>query len=239
MLEGCLPLIMFSRSFFARIVWSLSLTALCLPGFGADTNSLEAAAPAITQRNDDVTNAPAPPEPAKAGAVPEVNSAWVLSPNDGIAMTVFSEEDLSAKTTIDVNGLVMLPLLGEVKIGGMTLGQATTRIQQLYNQDYLVNPQVNLVVEKFAARHFSVLGQVQRPGSFDFPQNEPVNLLQAIAMAGGYTRLGAPSKVSVRRVENGAPKIYRLNAEEISQDQKKKSFDVLPNDIITVGERTF
>ena len=154
-------------------------------------------------------------------------------------MTVFSEEDLNAKTTIDVNGMVMLPLLGEVKIGGMTLGQATAKIQQLYNQDYLVNPQVNLVVEKFAARHFSVLGQVQRQGSFDFPQNEPVNLLQAIAMAGGYTRLGAPSKVSVRRVENGAPKIYRLNADEMSQDQKKKSFDVLPNDIITVGERTF
>jgi polysaccharide export outer membrane protein len=119
------------------------------------------------------------------------------------------------------------------------LAQATTKIQQLYDRDYLVNPQINLVVEKFGARRFSVLGQVQRPGSFDYPQNEPVNLLEAIAMAGGYTRLGAPSKVSVRRMENGSAKIYKLDADQMSRDQKEKSFQVLPNDIVSVGERTF
>ena len=135
--------------------------------------------------------------------------------------------------------MVMLPLLGQVKIGGMTLGQATAQIQQLYNRDYLVNPQVNLIVEKFAARRFAVMGQVQHPGSFDFPQNEPVNLLEALAISGGYTRLGAPSKVSVRRVENGSPKIYRLDADAIAKDQKKKPFEILPNDVITVGERNF
>jgi protein involved in polysaccharide export with SLBB domain len=83
------------------------------------------------------------------------------------------------------------------------------------------------------------MGQVQHPGSFDFPQNEPVNLLEALAISGGYTRLGAPSKVSVRRVENGSPKIYRLDADAIAKDQKKKPFEILPNDVITVGERNF
>ena len=154
-------------------------------------------------------------------------------------MTVYQEDDLKSKTIIDVDGMVMLPLLGQVKIGGMTLGQATAQIQQLYNRDYLVNPQVNLIVEKFAARRFAVMGQVQHPGSFDFPQNEPVNLLEALAISGGYTRLGAPSKVSVRRVENGSPKIYRLDADAIAKDQKKKPFEILPNDVITVGERNF
>jgi polysaccharide biosynthesis/export protein len=154
-------------------------------------------------------------------------------------MTVYQEDDLKSETIIDVNGMVMLPLLGQVKVGGLTLGEATTQIQQLYNKDYLVNPQVNLVVEKFAARRFAVLGQVQHPGSFDFPQNEPVNLLEAIAISGGYTRLGAPSKVSVRRVENGSSKIYHLNADAMAENQNKKQFEILPNDIITVGERTF
>jgi protein involved in polysaccharide export with SLBB domain len=45
-----------------------------------------------------------------------------------------------------------------------------------------------------------------------------VSLLEAVAMAGGYTRLGAPSKVSVRRVENGAPQIYHLDAGQLAQD---------------------
>ena len=167
------------------------------------------------------------------------NAIWVLSPNDEIVMTVYQEDDLKTTTTIDVNGMVMLPLLGEVNVGGMTLAQATARIEQFYDKDYLVKPKVNLVVDKFAERHFAVLGQVQRPGSFDFPQNAPVSLLEAIAMAGGYTRLGAPSKVSVRRIENGASKIYHLDADQLAQDPKKKLFQVLPNDVITVGERAF
>jgi polysaccharide export outer membrane protein len=170
---------------------------------------------------------------------PGSDSARKLSPNDAISMTVYQENDLATKTIIDRNGMVMLPLLGQVKIGGLTIGQATERIQQLYNKDYLVNPRVNLIVEQFAELRFAVLGQVQHPGSFDFPQNESVNLLEAIAIAGGYTRLGAPSDVDVRRIENGSPKIYHLNAEAMSKDSKRAPFEILPDDIITVGERTF
>jgi polysaccharide export outer membrane protein len=169
----------------------------------------------------------------------ELDSARKLSPNDAISMTVYQEDDLATKTIIDKNGMVMLPLLGQVKVGGMTTGQATGRIQQLYNKDYLVNPRVNLIVEQFAGRRFAVLGQVQHPGSFDFPQNESVNLLEAIAMAGGYTRLGAPSNVDVRRIENGSPQIYHLDAKEMSKDSKQSPFEILPDDLIIVGERNF
>jgi len=217
----------------------MCLLSIFVSGFCAGTNSQEISAPAMTPATAAGINHPAPPVLTQSGDVNGADSAWVLRPNDEILMTVYQEDDLKSKTIIDVDGMVMLPLLGQVKIGGLTLGQATAQIQQLYNRDYLVNPQVNLIVEKFAARRFAVLGQVQHPGSFDFPQNEPVNLLEAIAISGGYTRLGAPAKVSVRRVENGSPKIYSLNADAIAKDQKKKPFEILPNDIITVGERTF
>ena len=224
---------MFSYACFARRGWSLVLTAAgILAGCVGDPGQLIAAPASVAGTNHAAVAAAAADGHAD-------NSIWVLSPNDEIVVTVFQEDDLLTKTIIDVNGHVMLPLVGEVKIGGMSTAQATARIQQLYDQDYLVNPQVNLIVTKFAERHFAVLGQVNRPGSFDFPQNEPVSLLQAIAMAGGYTRLGAPSKVSVRRMENGAPQIYHLDADKLAEDLKKKSFQVLPNDVITVGERTF
>lgn len=225
---------MFSNFCLTRSGRSLVLTAVCTFAGCVGAYGQEAAALAGVSG----TNHHAAPAPTAAGGQAD-NSIWVLSPNDVIAMTVYQEEDLKTETTVDVNGTVMLPLVGEVKVGGMTLPQATAKIQQLYDKDYLVNPQVNLIVEKFSERHFAVLGQVQRPGSFDFPQNEPVSLLQAIAMAGGYTRLGAPSKVSVRRIENGTPQIYHLDADQLAQDLKKKTFQVLPNDVITVGERTF
>jgi len=225
---------MFSYPCFARAGWSRVLTAVCILAGCAGARGQEAAVPAsVSGTNQLVASATAAAD-SRAD-----NPVWVLSPNDEIIMTVFQEDDLSTKTTVDVNGMVMLPLLGEVKIGGMSMPQATAMIQQLYDKDYLVNPQVNLIVDKFADRHFAVLGQVQRPGSFDFPQNEPVDLLQAIATAGSYTRLGAPSKVTVRRIENGESKIYHLDADQIAQDPKKKTFQILPNDVITVGERNF
>ncbi len=226
---------MFLHASFTRAGWSPALTAVCILAGGIGCGGRGFAAPA----GGFGTNPPAASATVSADNTNADNSIWVLSPNDEIIMTVFQEDDLLTKTTVDVDGTVMLPLLGEVKIGGMTLPQATAKIQQLYDKDYLVKPKVNLIVDKFADRHFAVMGQVQRPGSYNFPQNEPVNLLEAIAMAGGYTRLGKPSNVSVRRIENGTPQIYRVDADQLAQDPKKKSFQILPNDVITVGERTF
>ena len=217
---------MFSRSGIAGGLVSACLAAACFPGFCADNNNPDISAPVMAANGVSGTNAMTDP-------------ARVLSPNDVILLTVYGEDDLTTKTIIDKNGMVMLPLLGQVKISGLTVGQATKQIQQLYDKDYLVKPQVNLIVEQFALRRFSVLGQVQRPGSFDFPQNDTVNLLEAIAMGGGYTRLGSPSKVTVRRLENGVTKVYHLDAGKMASVQTEKPFEILPNDVVDVGERTF
>ena len=64
-------------------------------------------------------------------------------------------------------------------------------------------------------------------------------MLEAIAIAGGYTRLASPGKVSVRRIENGSPKIYYFDTDKMAKDKEKKPFEILPDDIINVGERTF
>jgi polysaccharide export outer membrane protein len=216
---------MTSRNGFIGVLFSFCIGASCITGLCASENNQKGSGKADAA-------------PSSAAAAP-FDSARALSPNDVISVTVYGEDDLTAKTIIDKNGMVMLPLLGQVKLSGLTVKDATTKIQQLYDKDYLVNPQINVIVEQFAARRFSVLGQVQKPGSFDFPQNESVNLLEAIAMAGGYTRLGAPSRVRVRRQENGNEKTINLNAEEMSKDSKKKDFEILPDDIIYVDERTF
>jgi polysaccharide export outer membrane protein len=219
---------MISRPNFFGLCLLICLGANCASGWGAGNNEPAEAAPAVAKKPQPVETNEARPDAAR-----------LLSPNDLIAVTVYQEDDLKTETIIDKNGMVMLPLLGQVKISGLTTGEATTRIQQLYDKDYLVNPQVNLIVEKFAERRFAVMGQVQHPGNFDFPANESVNLLEAIAMAGGYTRLGAPSKVSVRRMENGSPKVYNLDATAMTRNPSKKPFEIMPDDIITVGERTF
>jgi protein involved in polysaccharide export with SLBB domain len=67
--------------------------------------------------------------------------------------------------------------------------------------------------------------------------DEPLNLLQAIATAGGYTRIGNPRKIIVERLVGDEKKIFKLNAESMAEDKKSKPFIVLPDDTISVGEK--
>ncbi len=181
----------------------------------------------------------ADPKDQSAPAAPAVEADRKLSPNDVIAISVYQEEDLAIKTTIDKKGLVMLPLLGQVSVDGLTASEARQRIQDLYGKDYLVNPQVNLLVEHYAERQYSVMGNVTKPGVYNFPPNRPVNLLEAIATAGGYSRIGSPKAVKVRRKENGQQKVYTLDADKMSKNSKEKPFEIQPDDIIDIPEKVF
>ena len=116
-------------------------------------------------------------------------------------MEVFGEEDLRTNGRLNGEGNLSLPLLGSVRLAGLNLTQAAARLTDLYGKDYLVNPKVNVTLVGYAKRRFTILGQVNRPGSFEMPEGSPggIDLLEAIAMAGGYTRIAAPERISVRR----------------------------------------
>ena len=162
-----------------------------------------------------------------------------LQPNDVLEVMVYQEPDLATKVTLDERGMVALPLIGPVKLAGLTLEQATAKIRDMYDKDYLVNPKVTIQVDQFAVLRFTVLGQVQKPGSFEFPPNETLNLLEGLAMAGGYTRLAAPNKVTLQRNVNGEQKVYHLDADAMARDKTNKPFQLLPDDTVTVEERVF
>jgi polysaccharide export outer membrane protein len=183
------------------------------------------------------TNAPAPT--LLAGAAASGPKLSRIGSADVLEVAVYQEEDLKAKVTVDAKGMVSLPLLGSVRVGGSTTDEAAATIRDLYGKDYLVNPQVTVAVTERAKRRFTVMGQVSRPGVFEFPPEESVNLLQAMAMAGGYTRLASPSKVTLQRMENGLPRTIRLDAQAMSRDPNTAPFQVLPDDVISVGERLF
>lgn len=167
-----------------------------------------------------------------------VQKTNVLNPNDVILVKVYQEPDMETRASIDRDGLITLPLLGTLQVTGKTPEQAANLIQDLYGRDYLVNPRVSLTLLEHARLRFTVMGQVQRPGSYEFPSDEPLNLLQAIAMAGGYTRMSAPSRITLQRIQNGQPALHALNGEQM-KSAKTQPFQVLPDDIITVGERIF
>jgi polysaccharide export outer membrane protein len=212
------------------IKWLAFLSLALLPAaWPQDTNS-----PAPSTTTTASARSTATPNPA--APVPDTR-AYVLRPADIVQVNVYQEDDMGAKARLEKDGTILLPLLGKVQIGGKNLEDASKAIRDLLAKDYLVNPQVSVTVAEYAKRRFIVLGQVQRPGSYEMPNEESLNLLQAIAMAGGYTRIGAPGKVTVQRVVNDEPKTFKLDAEAMSKDKNVKQFDIMPDDTITVGER--
>lgn len=163
----------------------------------------------------------------------------VLVPDDLVEVKVYQQPDLETRVRIVQDGRIIMPLLGAVAVGGKTVDQARAMIRDLLDKDYLVNPQVSLTIVEYAKRFFTILGEVQHPGTYEIQGESSLSLLQAIGLAGGYTRIGAPSKITVQRILNGQQKIYNLNAESMSKDEKTKPFEILPNDTITVGESLF
>ena len=182
---------------------------------------------------------PAGADDAAESASTVDSSNYVLGPNDIIQLKVYREADLESRVRIGKDGTATFPLIGTLNVGGKTLEAATKLVQQLLNKDFLVNPQVSLSVAEYAKRRFTVLGQVQKPGIFEIPTEEKVTLLQAIGMAGGYTRLAEPSRITVKRTVSSKEVLFQLNARAMAKDSGAQPFEVLPDDTITVGERIF
>ena len=164
---------------------------------------------------------------------------YLLSPNDVVHIQVFKEPNLDTKARVANDGSIIFPLLGPVALGGKSLGQATTFLQTLLEKDYLVSPQVTLEVVEFAKRRFTILGQVQKPGPYEFPDDQPtMNVIQAISMAGGYTRIAAPTKVKVRRKQGDRILTFNVDAKAMMKGNNKP-FEILRDDTVEVGESLF
>ena len=163
-------------------------------------------------------------------------AGYILTANDLVAVEVFGEGDLKTSARLNGEGNLSLPLLGSVHLAGFTLTQAVARLTDLYGRDYLVSPKVNVTLVGYAARRFTILGQVNRPGDYQMPESSPggIGLVEAIGIAGGYTRIAAPERISVRR----ANQLLKVNAKRIARGVAN-DFHIESGDIITVGESIF
>jgi len=210
--------------------------ALSLPGFMLAQTMPGTVAP---QPAAPSTSRAAASAPASTGGV-SAPAGYILSPTDQVAIEVFGEDDLRTSGRLNPEGNLSVPLLGSIHLAGLTLTQAASKLTELYSRDYLVNPKVNVTLLAYARRRFSILGQVNRPGSLEMPDGSPggIDLLEAIAMAGGYTRIAAPERITVRRQNASGDQIFKVNAKRFTKG-KGGGFLVEPGDTITVGESIF
>lgn len=151
--------------------------------------------------------------------------AYKLGPGDKVRVTVFNEKDLSGDFDVNDQGEIALPLIGQLKVLGHTISEVENSITQRYGKDYLVNPRVNVEVLNY--RPFFILGEVKNPGSY--PYVNGMTVLNAVALAGGYTPRADKDHVLIKHADNPT----------VGEKPAGQDANVLPGDVIRVPERFF
>jgi len=171
---------------------------------------------------------------------PEGKSEYKLQSTDVIIISVHNQPDLTTKTRLTTDGYITFPLLGKVSAQGLTVQELEQKMKALLEKDYLVTAQVVVFIEEYHPRQVSVIGEVKNPGKYDMPEEKDMTLMEAVAMAGGFTKHAEITKTKVMRMEGGAKKTITVNVEDITErSEKEKDIVLKAEDMVVVPESFF
>jgi len=167
-----------------------------------------------------------------------VGENYILKPSDVIQVSVYQEPDLDKSVRIEADGTVTLALVNKIKVSDLTVSEAQDLITQLYNRDYLVDPQISVLVTSFSPKLVRILGSVNRPGVIDMPPDREMTLTEAIANANGVSRLGNPKSITIKRVgADGETQQFEVNFNRILMNANAKDIVLEEGDTIWIPER--
>jgi len=184
------------------------LMTLSLPACSTSPPTLPAA--------DDITAAGAEgglrvPRPDQSGELipavvgipsdPGPMAAYRIGAFDLLKVEVFQVPELSRTERVSDDGMILMPLIGSIKVAGLTLREAEAAIAERFAERYLQNPQISIFVAEYASQKVTVIGHVKRPGVF--PLAGRTTLMQAIALAGGLEDIAKKKEIVVFRKQPG------------------------------------
>lgn len=177
------------------------------------------------------------PELSRRGSA--LDADYTIREGDMVQMTVFNEPELAASGRVRRDGTLQCPLIGAIRIMGMSQTSAARLIEEAYRKDYLVHPEVNLFVSQFTTQRVTVLGQVQKPGAHELPAEKRLTILQVLGVAGGPTRIANLKRVLVKRFVNGRQESIKVDVNGMVNGGNATMFYVQEDDVITVPESMF
>jgi polysaccharide export outer membrane protein len=157
-----------------------------------------------------------------------------LGPEDVIEVFVWKEPDLSTTVTIRPDGKISLPLANELEASGKTAAELQQEIV-VRLQRYITQPVVNVMVKQINSLKISVLGEVRKPDVYKIKNR--LTVLDAIAMAGGFTDLARPNRVIVLRNSVSGLQRITININQVVSEQHGTPFFLQPLDTVYVEGR--
>jgi polysaccharide export outer membrane protein len=208
-------------------------------------------APAAADASTELEPAPGTVAPQEAETTPESEGEeagaeapgeYQVGPGDVLELEVIGNPDLSRLPTVQTNGAILLPLLGEVQVAGLTVAEIQHKVTNLLEKDYLVNPQVVVAVKQYQSQYVSVVGEVNSPGRK--PLRGHTRLIDVLVDAGGFTSR-ASGEVVITRIDGTFPGGERTLVVRLSggtptpQDQINLELPLRNGDIITASPKYY
>jgi protein involved in polysaccharide export with SLBB domain len=163
-------------------------------------------------------------------------AAAALGPGDVFEVRVYGEQELSGVYQVGPEGDVIFPLCQKVVVGGLTPNGTADKLRACLAAGFIRDPQVSVLVKEYNSKKVFVFGEVQKPGTFAF--EDGMSVVQAVTLAGGFTKTAAQNSTSVTRRVNGVEAKMRVNVQDIALG-KAPNFTLEPGDIVFVPESLF
>ena len=156
-----------------------------------------------------------------------------LQPSDVLDLEYEYTPEYNQVATVEPDGTVRLKLLGSVKVEGMNLDQATAAIKEKASLT-LNKPEITLTLKEFVKPHFTVYGEVSRPGIYDI--HGQVSVLQALALSGGVKDTSKETQVLlIRKINSEIAEVKVINTKLMSSAKgAREDFELRPDDMLIV-----
>ncbi len=172
-----------------------------------------------------------------AGLAPDpVPVASTLGAGDVVEVRVFQEPELSGVYQVGTDGDIIFPLCKSVSVSGLTANAAAESIRDCLAAKYMRDPQVSVLVKEYNSKKIFVFGEVQKPGTF--PYQDGMSVVQAVTLAGGFTKTASQNSTSVTRHVGSSETKIKVSVQDIALG-KASNFTLEPGDIVYVPESLF
>jgi polysaccharide export outer membrane protein len=177
-------------------------------------------------------DAQAPNPTAPAQAAPALPEDYVIGPEDVIGVIFWRDTDMSGDLTVRPDGMITLPLIGDINAAGLKPDALKARIQTAAGK-YVTDPNVTIIVRQLNSRKVFITGQVATPGAY--PLTGPRTVMQLIALAGGLSEYADADNVTIMRQEQGRTLSFKFNYRDVSKGRRlEQNIQLAPGDTVVV-----
>lgn len=166
----------------------------------------------------------------------ETPTAGALGPTDKFSVRVFEEKELSGEFTVAPDGTINYPHIGRVTVEGKTCADIERTLSEGLEDGYLKKATVSCTIVEYNSKRIFIFGEVKSPGSFPYKTN--ITIIDAFALAGGFTERANSNNTRLTRVINGDEVQVRIPMQEIVEG-RRKNLKLLPGDIVYVPESAY